>query len=87
MTTSNDIEHHVRAQKLSGKSASAYCREQGIPAGTFYDWRRRSQRISDRPSGFARVQTSITVQIEIGAAKLQVPLEALNAVLSEINKR
>jgi hypothetical protein len=84
MTTSSEIERHLNEQRRSGKSAAAYCQERGIAVGKFYGWKKRKKEV---PLGFARVQTDITVQIEIGAVKLHVPLEALNAVLSELNKR
>lgn len=84
MTTSSEIERHLDEQRRTGKSAAAYCRERGIQIGKFYSWKKRKKEVSP---GFARVQTDITVQIEIGAVKLHVPLETLNAVLSELNKR
>ena len=84
MTKSSEIEQHLSEQVRSGKSAAAYCQERGIQIGKFYGWKKRKKEV---PSGFARVQTGITVQIEIGTAKLHVPLEALNAVLSELNKQ
>lgn len=84
MTTSSEIERHLNEQLRSGKSAVAYCQERGIQIGKFYGWKKRKKEV---PPGFARVQTGITVQIEVGAVKLQVPLEALNVVLSELSKR
>jgi len=80
----NEIQRHLAEQQRSGVSMAAYCSEHGIPAGKFYSWKKRKGK---RPTGFARVQTSITVQIEIEGAKLSVPLEALNIVLSELAKR
>ena len=84
MATSSEIERHLNEQVRSGKSATAYCQERGISIGKFYGWKKRSKEV---PSSFARVQTGITVQIEVGAMKVHVPLEALNVVLSELNKR
>jgi len=84
MTTSSEIERHLKEQVRSGKSATAYCQERGISIGKFYSWKKRRK---EAPSSFARVQTGITVQIEVGAVKLHVPLEALHVVLSELNKR
>jgi hypothetical protein len=84
MTTSSEIERHLNEQRRSGKTAAAYCQERGIAIGKFYGWKKRRKEV---PSNFARVQTAITVEIEIGAVKLRVPLEALNAVLSELNKQ
>jgi hypothetical protein len=84
MTTPAEIERHLSEQRRSGKSAVAYCEERGIQIGKFYGWKKRRK---EPPARFARVQTSITVEIEVGAAKLLVPLEALNAVLSELNNQ
>lgn len=82
------IERHLSEQRQSGKSAAAYCSERGISVVKFYRWKKRhSERRLSPATGFARVQTSITVQIEVEGAKLCVPLEALNAVLSELAKR
>jgi hypothetical protein len=80
-----EIERHLEEQRRSGKSAVEYCRERGISIGKFYSWRKRNQQ--NAPSGFARVQTTITVQIEVSGVKVHVPLEALNVVLSELSKR
>ena len=84
MKDSSVIERHLSEQRQSGKSAAEYCSERGISVVKFYSWKKRR---SERPTGFARVQTSLTVQIEVEGAKLCIPLEALNAVLSELAKR
>jgi len=84
MNDSNEIQRHLVEQQRSGLSIAAYCSERGIPASKFYSWKKRK---GERATGFARVQTSIAVQIEVEGAKLSVPLESLNAVLSELAKR
>ncbi len=72
MTTSAEIERHLGEQRRSGNSAVANCEEFQI--GKFDGWKKRQK---ETPSRFTRVQTGITVEIEVGAAKLLVPLEVL----------
>ena len=79
-----DIERHLDEQQRSGKNVASYCSENGIPVSKFYSWKQRKIKPA---TGFARVLTNVTVEIEVGAAKLHVHLESLNAVLSELEKR
>ena len=84
MVEKDGIERVLREQEHSGQSAVDFCRERNIPIMKFYGWRKRRR---DKLLGFARVQTSITVMVEVGSARLHVPLEALKAVLTELGQR
>jgi transposase-like protein len=50
--TKDEIEKHLSAQRSSGMSISAYCKQENISQNTFFNWRKRFPK---------RVDTSPTV--------------------------
>ena len=62
----------IQDQKASGLSISAFCRQRGIPGGSFFNWRRK---LAERDHGRA-VEPEETgakfVPVEIPAASAQV---------------
>lgn len=38
------IEEQLRSQALSGLSIKSYCAQQGIPTGTFHNWKKRYEQ-------------------------------------------
>lgn len=85
----------LREQVTSGQSVAEFCRERGIDSKRMYIWRKREDRAAsqlvkpaERVDKFHRVQTGTVVSIELSAGlKLKVPLESLNSVLSELERR
>jgi transposase-like protein len=78
------IEQLVKQQGESGVSVPEFCRSQGLSEKTFYVWR---QRVKESSNKFARVQTGITVTLELPEGlKLQVPLESLKLVIAELRR-
>lgn len=79
-----EIERLVQEQVESGSGVPEFCRSRGLREKTFYVWR---QRVKDSGRRFARVQTGVTVSVELPEGiKLQVPLESLQLVLSELRR-
>ena len=49
----------IREQKASGKSVSAYCRDQIINGKTFYNWRKKlGNRQEITPKGFIQIKAT-----------------------------
>jgi hypothetical protein len=69
----------------SGKSISGYCRERGYDAKRFYTWKKVTEA-TNKQSGFVKVQTGLTVTLDLGAGVqlIDLPIESLSAVLKEI---
>lgn len=79
-----EIEELVWEQEASGETVPDFCRSRGLQEKTFYVWRQRVKRSNQK---FARVQTGVTVKIELAdSIKLQVPLESLRSVLEELRR-
>ena len=79
-----DIERLVTEQNDSGLSVPEFCGSRGLREKTFYVWRQRVKRSVPK---FARVQTGVMVSVELEQGiKLQVPLESLGMVLTELKR-
>lgn len=72
----------VMEQEQSGLSVTDYCRQKGIRANTFYNWR---SKLKEQKPKFLKVETAsrVTLELESGA-KLQVSVEDLKAVLAAL---
>lgn len=82
----SEKERLLVEQAESGKSIASFSRERGMDPQVLYEFRKR--RNKPEIASFARVQTGVVLQIELGSGiKLNVPLESLNAVLKELAVR
>lgn len=81
MTRKNGLEH-VSAQAESGLSMAEYCRREGIPSNSFYNWKRKVQT----EPGFVKVSPELKVELELSnGRKLFVSEENLSKVLGALN--
>ena len=79
-------ERLLAEQAASGKSIASFSRERGLDPQVLYEFRKR--RNKSGTGSFARVQTGVTVQIELGSGiRITAPLESLAAVLKELAAR
>lgn len=85
METKISGKEHVQRQESSSLSVAEYCRQNGIAANSFYNWKSKARK----ESGFVRVspksdkielELSNGIQICVEADKLQAVLGALNAL-------
>ena len=53
------VPHKVTSSSLPKRQV---LRELGVPKSTYYRWRRRQQRLEDRPGGSARLWNRLTPQ-------------------------
>lgn len=82
MTKLNGAEH-VKAQSESGLSMAEYCRREGIPANSFYNWKKKFQSVS----GFVKVRSAPgKIELELSnGTRLFVPETDLRKVLGALN--
>jgi hypothetical protein len=60
----------IAAQQRSGISVKQFCKEQGVPEGSFYAWRKRLQK--KEPVRFALVDRGATRQESATEAALEL---------------
>jgi len=72
----------VKEQEQSGLSITEYCKQKGIRANTFYNWR---SKLKEPEPKFLKVETKSRVTLELeGGVKLKVSVEDLKAVLAAL---
>ena len=92
--TQTERQQHLFSQRKSGLSIAAYCKREGIPQNTFYNWRRRpdtkkSGHESVTPVSFLQLPTpSADIQkIELtlpNGARISMPLSCEPAFLRQV---
>ena len=83
--TEQDWQEHFQKQSLSGRSIAAYCRENNLLVGSFYQWRSRIQNSAVALStGFARIVTAERPCAEPQPLKTQVKVRITEFELSGV---
>ena len=92
-TTKEERAAILEESKMSGQSIAEFCRGRGLEPKRLYHWVRQERdgggatekKKSAVTPGFARVQTGVTVSLELRSGlRLTVAVEGLRAVLREL---
>lgn len=88
-------EQLIREQQASGQRVAQFCRERGLNAKCFYDWRRVASPAAPGAKGaeegakFVRVGNVTEITIELasqryGVLRVKVPVELLSTVIKAL---
>ena len=88
--TAEEWSKIVDSQPKSGQTISAFCRDQGIKAGTFYYWRSRLQESEEREEeGFIKLRPQLSgsgiIVLRLGSdLEVELPPDYSPSALSEL---